>query len=449
MARNPLIHPESPIDGKCLMQLKTLLESRPDSGEVRDLDLAMLMNVPVNRLSQLKRSRSSIYALGKQIDGEQDGVEDVPSLRPSQAILTRLLLRHPEFAPLPLRPTNSDVFELLAPFIPSEKQTGGSVLKSRKLGFAPLFGRSYISSYKMLTDMSEGTQNSSLPVVRLQMLIVGKYAEIFKTLLREFLKDPTKTVHSLDQDLKEAGWALLRNRDSFTDWMDEDVFQSFNTELHRRFDQWFSKDYFGVLTDEAVSRDIEPEIAIFKGKWVNREAVQDISRYSRNTAPILGREDSPFSLFRESFGLTSAESYWTLGIQIKAFYRFRQRADQRVDPATSILLRYLFRFPNDIDFFVKSPPEGRWILEMVQREDPSFKLSQLAPLFGASRVMSYGFVDGSVQCPFFARRLATIFAEQYEKGLPIYHELLSCVEEEVVARRLDPAQFWRDGRWHH
>eukprot|EP00636_Phaeomonas_parva_P018454 CAMPEP_0118872458 /NCGR_PEP_ID=MMETSP1163-20130328/14645_1 /TAXON_ID=124430 /ORGANISM="Phaeomonas parva, Strain CCMP2877" /LENGTH=147 /DNA_ID=CAMNT_0006807647 /DNA_START=66 /DNA_END=506 /DNA_ORIENTATION=- len=147
MARNPLIHPESPIDGKCLMQLKTLLESRPDSGEVRDLDLAMLMNVPVNRLSQLKRSRSSIYALGKQLDDEQDGVDDVPSLRPSQAILTRLLLRHPEFAPLPLRPTNSDVFELLAPFIPSEKQTGGSVLKSRKLGFAPLFGRSYISSY--------------------------------------------------------------------------------------------------------------------------------------------------------------------------------------------------------------------------------------------------------------------------------------------------------------
>lgn len=88
-------------------------------------------------------------------------------------------------------------------------------------------------------------------------------------------------------------------------------------------------------------------------------------------------------------------------------------------------------------------------MEVVQREDPSFKLSQLAPLFGASRVMSYGFVDGSVQCPFFARRLATIFAEQYERGLPIYNELLSCVEEEVVARRLDPAQFWRDGRWHH
>lgn len=435
------------------MQLKTLLESRPDAGEVRDLDLAMLMNVPVNRLSQLKRARSSIYALGKQAhdgtdDSEQDRSDEIPSLRPSQAILTRLLLRHPEFAPLPLRPTNSDVFELIAPFMPSEKQAGGPALKSRKLGFAPLFGRSYISSYKMLTDMSEGSQNSSLPVVRLQMLIVGKYAEVFKTLVREYLEDMPRYAQPLDHELKETGWSLLRNRDSFTDWMDDDLFQSFNVELHRRFNQWFSEDYLGVLRDEAVSRDIEPEVAISKGKWVNREAVHDLSSYSRNTAPILGREDSPFSLFRESFGLTSAESYWTLGIQIKAFYRFRQRADQRVDPATSILLRYLFRFPNDIDLFVKSPPEGRWILEAVQREDPSFKLSQLAPLFGASRVMSYGFVDGSMQCPFFARRLATIFAEQHEKGLPIYRELLSCVEEEVVARRLDLDQFWRDGRWH-
>lgn len=453
MAKNPLIHPDTPIDGKCLMNLKTLLESRADAGEVRDLDLAMLMNVPVNRLSQLKRSKSSIHAIGRQgpedrEELEHEGSVNIPSLRPSQAILTRLLLRNPEFAPLPLRPSNTEVFDLLARVIPSEKSSGDLDLKARKFGFAPLFGRSYISSYKMLTDASEGSQNSSLPVVRLQMLVVGKYAETFKSLLMEFRSRYHQDAAASDDDITEEGWALLRNRDSLTDWMEDSVFQEFSEKLFRRFHLWFSEQYLGVLSDEAVSRNIDPDSAILKGKWVNKEEVYDLSGYSRSTAPILGREDSLFSLFRESFGLTSAESYWTLGIQIKAFYRFRQRPNQRVDPATSILLRYLFRYPEDIGIFVKIPPEGQWILDVIQKEDPSFKLSQLAPLFGASRVMSYGFVDGSLQCPFFARRLATIFSDQYEKGHPIYKELLSCVEEEVVARRLDLNQFWRDGRWH-
>lgn len=84
MPKNELTHPSQPIKGQSLLNLKAVLESRIGGGEVRDLDLAMLMNVPVNRLSQLKRAQSSIFVLGNvesEPDGDsEDGADEVPSV---------------------------------------------------------------------------------------------------------------------------------------------------------------------------------------------------------------------------------------------------------------------------------------------------------------------------------------------------------------------------------
>lgn len=457
MPKNELTHPSQPIKGQSLLNLKAVLESRVGGGEVRDLDLAMLMNVPVNRLSQLKRAQSSIFVIGNiesEPDGDsEEGADEVPSLRPSQAILTRLLLKHPEYAPLPVRASNTEILDLIAPVM--DVIGGGgrkeSSAQPRKLGFAPLFGRSYISSYKMLAEGDSGTSNTGLAVVRLQMLVIGKFARLYKSVLREYIATyRDKEAFPSDEILKD-GWELLRERDSLTDWMSDQVYTSFVERVQDEWRKWFSDSYLGVLRDEAISRNIEPEVAIEKGKWTNTAPVSDeeFAKYSRATKPILGRSDSLFSMFRESFQLTSAEAYWALGIQVKAFYRFRQRANQRIDAATSILVRYLFRYPEDISLFVEPPPPGSEILARIQQEDPDFRLGQLAPLFGASRVMSYGFANDELPCPFFARRLATIFYRQSVRGRPIYQELRECVEDEIVARGLDRNQFWRDGRWHH
>jgi len=456
MSNNELTHPTDPIHGGVLSNLKLVLESRLGGGEVRDLDLAMLMNVPVNRLSQLKRAKSSVHVMGKSSEnsgfGTDEASEGLPSLRPSQAILVRLLLKRPDYAPIPIRPSNPDVFELISPFMHGsmEGSAGRREPQSRKMGFAPLFGRSYISSYKMLSDTDTGSGSSSSAVTRLQMLIVGKFAQYFKAILTRYLDEyPGADAASLDA-LNETGWALLREQDSLTGWMSDDLYNVFSAEVELAWRTWFNDCYLGILRDEAVSRDIDPEAAIQKGKWTNSAEVseRDLARYNRTTAPILGRSDSLFSIFRESFELTSAEAYWVLGIQIKAFYRFRQRANQRIDPPTSILVRYLFRYPEDIELFVAAPTPGSRILAAIKEQDPGFRRSQLAPLFGTSRVMSYGFASDEAPCPFFARRLATIFQQQAEKGRPIYHEIRECVEDELSARGLDKEQFWQDGRWH-
>ncbi|MET4027639.1 hypothetical protein ABIE59_003182 [Marinobacter sp. MBR-99] len=454
MARSELTHPSKPINGQSLMSLKAVLESYLGGGEVRDLDLAMLMNVPLNRLSQLKRAKSSIETVGRDVTPDEtlgladddDAVAELPGLRPSQAILVRLLLKHPEWVPIPLRPSHPEVFSLLQPFMP-----GADGRTPNKAGFAPLFGRSYISSYKLLSESADGSQGAGLPIIRLQRLVVAKYARAFADALAALAsKTPEVPADVLATAKNLNVWALLRERDSLTDWMNDELLLNFENDVNQRFQVWFNDQYLGILKDEAASRDTSPEQAIEKGKWTNTEEVSDqkLASYSRAQRPILGRSDSPFSLFRESFGLTSAEAYWVFGIQVKAFYRFRQRANQRIDAPTSILLRYLFRYPDDIDLFMPVPASGRDIFDAIQQEDPDFKLSQLAPLFGASRVMSYEFAEPEAACPFFARRLATVFWQQKQKGEPIYRAMRECVEEEVIARGLDLGQFWRDGRWH-
>ncbi|KPP97814.1 hypothetical protein [Marinobacter sp. HL-58] len=456
--KNELTRPAQAISGQNLAYLKVMLESALDGVEVKDLDLAMLMNVPVNRLGQLKRAKSSIDVLGKtdstvDVDEElETRAVEVPSLRPSQAILVRLLLKYPHYAQLLLRPTNPEVFDLIAPFmLPEGRGVSNGSARPKKSGFAPLFGRSYISSYKMLAEDSSSSVNSSIPVTRLQMLVVGKFGELFKRLLSKYQKEQGVIGGGNEIEKFEArGWAVLREQDSLTSWMSDETYEAFFDELSALWGDWFQKHYLQVLRDEAVSRDLDPESALGKGNWTNTEKVAEteLRKYTRNTQPILGDTNSLFTLFRESFELTSSEAYWTLGIQVKAFYRFRQRANQRIDAPTSILIRYLFRYPGDIELFIRGPGKGSEILARIQQEDPSFKLSQLGPLFGASRVMSYAFANDNIPCPFFARRLAGIFRQRSIMGEPIYRQIRDCVEDELQARGLNSVQFWRDGRWH-
>ena len=72
-SRNELTHPSAPISGNTLMNLKLVLESVVGDGEVRDLDLAMLLNVPVNRLGRLKKAGAPAgTAETPEPDDEQD-----------------------------------------------------------------------------------------------------------------------------------------------------------------------------------------------------------------------------------------------------------------------------------------------------------------------------------------------------------------------------------------
>src|SRR5690554_2586259 len=66
-----------------------------------------------------------------------------------------------------MRPGNAEMFELISPLMSG---TGSNGKMAGKQGYAPLFGRSYVSSYKMLAE----AESTSLPVVRLQLLIVGR-----------------------------------------------------------------------------------------------------------------------------------------------------------------------------------------------------------------------------------------------------------------------------------
>ncbi|MFV8571574.1 hypothetical protein ACNQ6O_10250 [Marinobacter sp. SBS5] len=168
--RNELTHPAVPVSGRTLTNLKLVLESVVGQGEVRDLDLAMLLNVPINRLGKLKKAKTPAEAL--QTLGSEDEQDSVGTIRPNHAILVRLLLKHPEYAPLPRRPGNAALYELLAPLLPEAKE-GGAV--ASKQGFAPLFGRSSVSpSWPFIRRIASNElrfcgRSAKLPVLRTQV----------------------------------------------------------------------------------------------------------------------------------------------------------------------------------------------------------------------------------------------------------------------------------------
>lgn len=453
-------YPTTPIEGAHLKELASTMRMTWSDIEVRDLDMAMMLNVPPNRISHFKRAKSSIK--GGADDGEKEleqGIDknQIPMTHPHQAILIRLLMRHPEYATLVKRPTSQEVWDLISDFLPRPAEPvirRGPAPKGdiEKKGFAPLFGRAAVSSYKMLPgDGSSSTGETSLAVTRLQMLILSRFADIFLDNYRRYASNHMFVVDRKNPlyEPQGRGWTVLRERDSLTGWMQDSVLTRFYSDVQREWREWFETKYLTVVHDEAVSRGKDPDEVMRKGNWTNNEPVtdQEFKQYKGHQKPITG-EENYFSTFREMTQTTSAEMFWTLGMQVKAFYRFRERGDQRIDPPTAILVRYLMRNGGDLDYFVEQPPAGAWVFKKIQAIDPSFKRLHLAPLFGASKMASYKFAADEFECPYFARRLATIFARELKNGPEIYWQIRECVQDEVKARNLDEETFWKQGKWH-
>lgn len=462
MSSNPLLstlYPTTPIEGAHLTELASLMMTAWDSSEIRDLDMAMALNIPPNRISHFKRAKSSIEG-GAELDDEGKSVNgdgQIPMVHPNQAILIRLLMRYPHYASLVKRPSNAEVWELIQNFVPKPvvarrrgPMPSGNI---EKKGFAPLFGRAAVSSYKMLPgEESANNGETSLPVARLQMLVMSRFADIFRDLYRHYAAE-----HMFAVDRKNPlyvpqarDWTILRERDSLTDWMPDAILSQFNADLQERWQAWFESQYLPVLRNEAISRGKDPEVTLRKGDWTTQEPVSDeeFRTYKASCKPITGSADY-FTRFRTLTQTTSAEMFWVLGMQVKGFYRFRERGNQRIDASTSILIRYLMTHGNDLDYFVELPPTGEWLLQKIQAIDPDFKRFNLAPLFGASKMASYKFAAAHSECPYFARRLAMIFARELAASGPeIYWQIRECIEDEVRARGLNVETFWKEGRWH-
>lgn len=454
------LYPETPIEGAHLTELANMMMTEWDATEIRDLDLAMALNIPPNRISHFKRAKSSIEGGAEGEDGaagESEGNGQIPMVHPHQAILIRLLMRYPHYAPLVKRPSNQEVWDLISDLLPRPLDNTlrrGPAPKGdvEKKGFAPLFGRAAVSSYKMLPgEDSSATGETSLAVVRLQMLILSNFANVFRDIYRRYASHHMFVVDRKNPlyEPQGRGWTVLRERDSLTEWMSEDVLSRFYTEVQAQWRTWTEDQYLPNLYNEAISRHKDPEEAIRKGNWTNPELVTDdeFLKFKAAAKPITGSADY-FIRFRTLTQTTSAEMFWLLGMQVKGFYRYRDRGSQRIDASTSILIRYLMSHNSDLDYFIEQPPTGEWLLKKIQGLDPSFKRLHLAPLFGASKMASYKFAAEHNDCPYFARRLATIFARELPKGPEIYWQIRECTEDEVKARDLDVETFWKQGKWH-
>ncbi|KXS55088.1 MAG: hypothetical protein AWU57_512 [Marinobacter sp. T13-3] len=461
MSKRPPLYPTDPIEGRHLTELVAEMGREWDDHELRDLDIAMALNIPPNRISHFKRAKSSIEG-GSEVEGEDRGdtaeSSQIPMVHPHQAILMRLLMRFPEYALLVKRPTNEEVWELIKdmtpkPAVSQRKRAQGTEGEVEKKGFAPLFGRAAVSSYKMLPgEDSSANGETSLPVIRLEMLILNRLADIFREIYQRYAANYMFAMDRKNPLYEPAsrGWTVLRERDSLTAWMTEQTLDQFYGEVKTQWEDWFNNVYLETLRREAVSRGKDPEEVIREGNWTAREPVteEEYRSYPRSCKPITGSKASALSEFRESGNMTSAEFFWVLGMQVKGFYRYRDRGETRIDAATALLVRHFQSWQSDLRYFVPDSPDGAWILSKIQGIDPNFKRSQLAPLFGASKIASYKFSAEDTPCPYFARRLATIFARELERGPEIYWHLRECVEDEVEARGLDLTEFWKDGKWH-
>jgi hypothetical protein len=454
------ICPETPIEGRHLAELAGLMASYWDDSELRDLDLSMALNIPPNRISHFKHAKSSVKkpakAGAKQVEVAAN--HHIPMVHPPQAILIRLLMRYPQYANLIPRPSNSEVWELIAPLLP-----GSGPIRAREIpegadgiqkkGFGPVFGRAAISSYKMLPTDPSIMGETSLAVVRLQMLIMSRFADIFRDCYRRYCAEHMFSVDRKDPLYESSArdWSILRERDSLTGWMTDKLLARFWTEVQGYWRGWFESHYLPVLRSEAISRNKDPDDVLVKGNWTNSKPVTDAEflHAATDAQPITGSLNDRFSLFlKENNKLTSAEMFWVLGMQVKTFYRYRSRENIRIDAPTSILIRYLAQHPNDLDYFVEMPPSGKWLLSKVQAIDPTFKLFHLSPLFGSTKMSSYKFAAETDSCPHFARRLACIFARELPHEPRIYWQIRECVEDEVRARGLNAKTFWQQGKWN-
>lgn len=439
-----------PIGGHDVKALHELLSMRYP--HLNDLDFAYIFNVPPMRINELKKAVPG----GRENPQEsrQDsgrGKKPARVMKPTNAILVRLLTKHPEFTPLPQQPTSMEVWQAISPFMPPADGWSRQGPEVNRIGFAPLFGRSYVSSYKLLSEDEHMASTPSANVVRLYMLVMGKFAEIMVTAVTEYLEAhaPASVLADLQSSL-EPDWTVMRwEQDIYRHIPSKSARDEVKATVQSRRRAWFDL-YLSVLHDEAVSRDLNPDTVISKGNWRNAEEVSDqqMRKYDARQRPILGRHSPELEELKNGkfFEMTSSEFYWLLGMQVKAYYSVRKKGHQRLDAPTSILLRYLGRQPKDFRLFFTPEMRVEEMLSIISAEDPTFKPMHLGPLLGGSNVVSYHLLKEGTRP--FARRLAMIWEREKHRTPDFYRHLRRCVEEEVFARGLDIDEFWEKRKWN-
>lgn len=461
--------PLKPISGHHIEMLyprldQVFAQGKGVNGKIRGLDIAMLMNVPPGRMPSFHKAQGGGGATADAGAGTDTTGDDERSseriIKPSQAILTRLLLRHPEYAPLVPIPAPQEVWQQIRPLIP-EWLFGKNRKQVTHIVFAPLFGRSYPTSYKLLGSSEYDDQPASEPptnVTRLFMLVLEKLGDVFRRSLMHYLDNhaPQSFVDDARRAMR-SNWLVLHQQEQLVrDFIPEHYQQTFLGQVLERKRGWFEL-YLQVLQDEAASREIDAYQAIARGYWRNKEPVSQALRQklSPRQQPITGSSQFVFDKIRQqvlesgdsNFGeMTSAEFFWLMGVPVKTFYTMHQKGEHRIDAPTAILARYLYRYTSDVSLMLEQAGRGSEIYAAIRRLDESFRAAQLAPLFGGGYVSSFHFVkDG--RCPNDLRRLTGIFMREIERNPDIYWQIRQCAEEEAYARGIDSRTFWKRARW--
>lgn len=412
----------NPVSGDDIQLLMARLQA--EDPHLNNIDLAFLMNKPLMRISWLK--------------GEQ-------KVTPSQAIITRLLLRNPSYCPLPAIPDSLEVFEAMKPFFPSLGATS-------KREFSPRFGRSSVTSYKFLDeDPYKVKVQPGLTVNRLYMIVMTQFAKIYKQHMTAYLKEHA-TQAILDQVINRwpLDWTVLRTAEEDKKLLIKSKSDraKLEAEIHKDQAEWIGK-YMSVLEDEAASRQLPyPEI-LRTGKWrVKEKFPADLpGKLPPNQIPVTASGMAySIQVLQSQLSLTSSEVNWMLGLQAKSLHLIRKNEQNYVDPSVAILVRYLCRYPEDYDDIIPPSMNGEQVLQKIQRIDPSFKRSMIGPLFGGGYVSSYEFLKNP-QCPYHARRLSSIFAQQIDRNPDFLRDMIECAEEEAFARGVKKEDLWKYGKW--
>ena len=425
------------------------------NGTIRSLDTAMLMNIPPARIPNIAKARGG----GPVSHNDEDSTARV--IRPSQAILTRLLERYPHYAPLIPMPSPVELWAQIRPLIPSwlcnERHPEPS-----SIIFGPLFGRSYPTSYKLLGSRDNPGVNTSEPptnVMRLFMLTLEKLGQIFRDSLLAYLDDNAPaSVRDHAASTMKSNWLVLKQTAFLIDaYVPASYRQTFNAEVLERKRAWFDL-YLQVVCDEAISRHLDPRDALTRGHWRTQRLVSNEdfrSLHNRRQHPITGADQDVFKRIRNlisarggsaHFSMSSAEFFWILGMPMKAYYAMRSNPEQYIDAATSILVRYLSRYIDDVKLLLLAPGDGHDVLDAIRQIDPDFRIGHLAPLFGGSYVSSYLYAKNDT-CPADLHRLTGIFMREVTRNPDIYYQIRQCTEEEAYARGIDRQTFWQQSRW--
>lgn len=448
--------PKEPITGDYIPMLAALLSAQankftdsPDT--LTNADLAFLLNIPSQQLSSARTAPSSMDVIDRRINKDipasastRKNGENLKCIRPYHAILIRLYLKYPQYgAILPPTPDDYEVFELIEPLL--------RPAPSRRW-FAQHFGRSLVTSYKMLPPKDEyrRTRDNSRPVSQLQTLILQRFAKEFRELYETYYDKYLPEKHRDNPLFKPASrsWDILREQDSLTDWMSPSRYERFQRALNHRWRQWWEKRYLKTLEREAKSRDMTLDDALKTGNWHRKEPVTDLSRYSQRTMPITGADNSLLVSFRDLMGLSSSESLWVLGIAPKTYFMYRSRGNQRIDPSVSILMRHFMAYPDDLELMVPPAPNGQAVMKRIEQIDPNFTPTMIGPFFGGGTIAGYNMVRTDHLIPAFARRAASLLMFHARYSEDIYWHLKECAEDEARARGIEPAELWHNGVWH-